>query len=227
MSRSIFFRMMAVTAVTLAALGGAPRLADACAGLIGSNGAVNLGRTSTLAAYHDGVEHYVTAFEFQGGGGQFGTLIPLPGTPTKVERGGGWTLQRLARETAPPRLELAFDAVAGASTKAEVLQQVRIDALDISDASGAADAVSAIATAVTSLGSAQGNIGSLQNRLTFAVSLAQSQVVSTRAAESRIRVANVAEESANMTRFNILSQSGIAALSQANQQSSSILSLLR
>lgn len=102
-----------------------------------------------------------------------------------------------------------------------------IDSLDISDADGAADAVAAITTAVTSLGSAQGSIGALQNRLTFAVSLAQSQVVSTRAAESRIRDANVAEESANMTRFNILSQAGIAALSQANQQSSSILSLLR
>lgn len=102
-----------------------------------------------------------------------------------------------------------------------------IDSLAIDDADGAADAVSAIASAVTSLGSAQGSIGALQNRLTFAVSLAQSQVVSTRAAESRIRDANVAEESANMTRFNILSQSGIAALAQANQQSSSILSLLR
>jgi flagellin len=102
-----------------------------------------------------------------------------------------------------------------------------IDSLAIDDADNAADAVAAIATAVTSLGSAQGSIGALQNRLTFAVSLAQSQVVSTRAAESRIRDANVAEEAANMTRFNILSQSGIAALSQANQQSSSILSLLR
>ena len=102
-----------------------------------------------------------------------------------------------------------------------------IDSLAIDDSDGAADAVSAIASAVTSLGSAQGSIGALQNRLTFAVSLANSQVVSTRAAESRIRDANVAEESANMTRFNILSQSGIAALAQANQQSSSILSLLR
>src|SRR5213594_1199289 len=74
----------------------------ACAGLIGSNGAVNLGRTTTLAAYHEGVEHYVTAFKFLGGGGQFGTLIPLPGVPTNVERGGGWTLQRLEKETPPP-----------------------------------------------------------------------------------------------------------------------------
>ena len=43
---------------------------DACAGLIGSNGAVNLGRTTTLAGYHGGVEHYVTSFEFAGGGGE-------------------------------------------------------------------------------------------------------------------------------------------------------------
>src|SRR5438477_12767440 len=75
----------------------------ACAGLIGSNGAVNLGRTTTLAAYHDGVEHYVTAFKFQGGGGQFGTLIPLPDVPSSVERGGGWPLQRPNIETQPPR----------------------------------------------------------------------------------------------------------------------------
>src|SRR5438067_7219149 len=85
--------------------------ADACAGLIGSNGAVNLGRTTTLAAYHDGVEHYVTAFKFQGGGGQFGTLIPLPDVPSSVERGGGWTLQRLNIETQPPRALRAVEAL--------------------------------------------------------------------------------------------------------------------
>src|SRR5688572_8270107 len=71
----------------------------ACAGLIGPNGAVNLVRTTTLAAYHNGVEHYVTSFSFQGGGGKFGSIVPLPGIPTKVERGGDWTLQRLIRET--------------------------------------------------------------------------------------------------------------------------------
>ena len=48
-----------------------------------------------------------------------------------------------------------------------------------------------------------------------------------KAAESRIRDANVAEESANMTRYNILTQSGIASLAQANSQSSAVLSLLK
>ena len=94
--------------------------AAACAGLIGSNGAVNLGRTTTLAAYQDGVEHYVTAFQFLGGGGQFGTLIPLPGVPSRVERGGAWTLQRLARETEPVRL-FAGRAEAVPAGTAEVL----------------------------------------------------------------------------------------------------------
>jgi flagellin len=70
-------------------------------------------------------------------------------------------------------------------------------------------------------------VGIIQNRLQFAISLAQSQIVNTKAAESRIRDANIAEESANLTKFSILTQSGIAALAQANQLSGAVLSLLR
>jgi flagellin len=91
----------------------------------------------------------------------------------------------------------------------------------------AATAVANIATAIGLLGTSQGNVGALENRLQFAIGLAQSQAVNNSAAESRIRDANVAEESANMTKFNILTQSGIAALAQANQSSSAVLTLLR
>src|SRR5207244_8831023 len=108
-----------------------PRTASACAGLIGSNGAVNLGRTTTLSGYHEGVEHYVTAFEFQGGGGEFGTLIPLPGVPSKVERGGDSTLQGLIREREPIGLK-AVGVEFAAAQRVEVLQRVRMHALDIS-----------------------------------------------------------------------------------------------
>jgi hypothetical protein len=103
----------------------------ACGGLIGPNGAVNLLRTTTFVGYHAGVEHYVTAFAFAGGGGRFGSITPLPGVPSTVERGGDWTLQRLIRETQPvfeaSDAFLAKPAAAGA----EVLLQTRIDALDI------------------------------------------------------------------------------------------------
>ena len=110
----------------------------ACGGLIGPNGAVNLLRTTTLAGYHDGVEHYITAFQFAGGGGKFGSITPLPGIPTNVEKGGDWTLQRLIRETSPRVLEDAFRAAVPAASGAEELMKVRIDALDLTVLRGGA-----------------------------------------------------------------------------------------
>ena len=128
----------ALTALLITA---APALA--CGGLIGPNGAVNLLRTTTFAGYHDGVEHYVTSFEFAGGGGAFGSITPLPGIPTDVVRGGDWTLQRLILETDPVADEF-FQVSAGASAataEAEVLLETTIDALDITILRGGGDEV--------------------------------------------------------------------------------------
>ena len=134
MARRRIFLLPALVAAFL--VSAAPALA--CGGLIGPNGAVNLLRTTTLAGYHDGVEHYVTAFEYAGGGGAFGSLTPLPGVPTSVEKGGDWTLQRLLRET-DPQPEFLFDAArVGAAASAEELMKVRIDALDLTVLRGGA-----------------------------------------------------------------------------------------
>jgi flagellin len=102
-----------------------------------------------------------------------------------------------------------------------------LTATSFADADAAQTALGEVTAAITALGDVQNSVGILENRLTFAISLAQAQVVNTRAAESRIRDANIAEESANLTRFNILTQSGIASLAQANQSSASVLALLR
>jgi flagellin len=102
-----------------------------------------------------------------------------------------------------------------------------ISTLDVTSATNAAAALTAIQSAVGTLGAAQATVGTIQNRLQYAVSLAQSQIVNTKAAESRIRDANSAEESANLARYSILTQSGIAALAQANSSSGAVLALLR
>ncbi|HVM03286.1 MAG TPA: DUF2330 domain-containing protein [Acidimicrobiales bacterium] len=118
--------------------------AGACGGLIGRNGAVNLLKTTTLAAYTGGVEHYVTSFEFAGAGGEFGSIVPLPGVPASVERGGDWTLQRLVREVRPPVSVLAATARANSGAvadEAQVLLEKRIDALDLTVLRGGAQAV--------------------------------------------------------------------------------------
>src|SRR5689334_13925393 len=106
----------------------------ACGGLVGENGTIQLERTTTLAGYHDGVEHYVTSFEFSGQGAQVGSIVPLPGVPTTVERGGDWTLQRLEREVNPidqNKRAFAEDAAAPTAAGAEVILQTQIDALEI------------------------------------------------------------------------------------------------
>jgi len=117
--------------------------------------------------------------------------------------------------------------VVGGNVGAADAGALSISGVDINSQASAATAVTTVSSAITTLGAVQGQVGQLENRLAYAINLAQSQIVNTRAAESRIRDANIAEESANLTRFNILNQAGIAALSQANQSTSAVLSLLR
>ncbi|HEX2038758.1 MAG TPA: DUF2330 domain-containing protein [Acidimicrobiales bacterium] len=140
-------RLLAASALVLlvTALAAAP--AVACGGLVAPNGTVRLLRTSTLAAYHAGVEHYITSFTFTGGGAEVGSIVPLPGVPTKVERGGDWTLQRLQRETQPVFEAAAASTDAGArTTSAKVLLETRIDALDLTVLEGGAAEVGRWAT---------------------------------------------------------------------------------
>jgi hypothetical protein len=113
----------------------------ACAGLVSPGGNVRLLRTATLAAWHEGVEHYVTSFEFAGGGAEFGSIVPLPAVPSKVERGGDWTLQRLQRETQPPPPQAARATSSPESDSAEEVYNTRIDALDITVLKGGGAAV--------------------------------------------------------------------------------------
>jgi hypothetical protein len=132
--------LVATAAVASFLLLAAPALA--CGGLVNANGTVTLVRTTTLAAYHSGIEHYVTSFEFAGGEGEFGSIIPLPGVPTKVIRGGDWTLQRLVQETQPQPRALALAAEAdGGGEDATVILETEIDALDVVVLEGGGTAV--------------------------------------------------------------------------------------
>jgi flagellin len=102
---------------------------------------------------------------------------------------------------------------------------------DGADVTGdAASAVAALATldkAIAATSSSRATLGATQNRLQVTVSNLQSSNNNLSAANSRIRDVDVAEESASMTRNNILSQAGLAVLAQANQLPSQALSLLR
>src|SRR5438105_5186279 len=115
--------------------------AAACGGLIAPNGAIRLDRATTLVEWHNGVEHYFTSFSYHGEADNFGWIVPLPAVPVKVEEGGGWTLQRLTRETHPQPPIFALDFAGKAASSAEVLQQVQVQALDITVLRGSGQAV--------------------------------------------------------------------------------------
>ena len=126
--------------IVITALAVGPVLA--CGGLIAPNGSVNLVRTTTLAAYVDGVEHYVTSFEFTGaGGGKFGSIVPLPAVPSEVNKAGRWTLQRLVEEVQPPAALVESSINLSAAKSAEVLLEKRVSALDVTVLRGGGDEV--------------------------------------------------------------------------------------
>jgi len=87
--------------------------------------------------------------------------------------------------------------------------------------------VTTATAAVTTLGAAQAAVGRGENQFNYAINLASSQLTNFAAAESQIRDANLATESANLTKASIQLQAGIAALAQANSAPQQILTLLK
>lgn len=102
-----------------------------------------------------------------------------------------------------------------------------LDKLDISTAEGANAALTAIDNALGSINSARANMGAVQNRFGATISTLAANAENLTAAMSRIKDADFASETANLTRAQILQQAGTAMLAQANTLPQNVLSLLR
>ncbi len=126
-------RLLIAGAVIAAATLLAAPAVHACGFLVAPNGAVQLVRTSTFVAWEDGVERYITSFEFASDQPRFGSIIPLPARPSEVERAGDWTLQRLQQEVAieAPAETTAAQAFDEGASRAVVILETKIDSLDI------------------------------------------------------------------------------------------------
>jgi flagellin len=87
--------------------------------------------------------------------------------------------------------------------------------------------INQVDTAITTLNTRRSDLGAAQNRLEHTVNSLGVSVENLTASESRIRDADVAALSTQMVSNQILQQAGTAVLSQANQSSQAVLSLLR
>jgi len=91
---------------------------------------------------------------------------------------------------------------------------------------GAKDAVSSVTAAIQNLATLRATNGAEQQRMTFAADMLSINKVNLESANSRIADVDIASESANLARFNILQQAGTAMLAQANMSQQSVLRLL-
>jgi len=112
-------------------------------------------------------------------------------------------------------------------TTTAVLTGTLVSATDISTVTGANAAITTIDNALTTINNSRASLGAIQNRFTSIVSSIQTSSENLSAARSRIRDADFAEETAVLTRTQILQQAGVSVLSQANSLPQLALSLLQ
>jgi flagellin len=99
--------------------------------------------------------------------------------------------------------------------------------LDISSAVGVAtSAISIVTAAIENLATLRATNGAEQSRMTFAADMLAINKVNLESANSRIADVDIATESANLAKQNILQQAGTAMLAQANMSQQSVLRLL-
>ena len=104
---------------------------------------------------------------------------------------------------------------------------VAMNAVDISTVDGATKALNAVDAALKTINSSRADLGAVQNRFTSTIANLQTTSENLSASRSRIRDADYAKETAELTRTQILQQAGTAMLAQANTSTQSVLSLLQ
>jgi flagellin len=116
---------------------------------------------------------------------------------------------------------ISFNTIDGTSSG------IGLSSVAVSTADAAQSALGSISSAISNVASRRGTLGSVESRLKTAIANLRVARENFASAESRIRDADVAEETANLTRASILQQAGVSVLAQANQQPSLALSLIR
>jgi flagellin len=120
-----------------------------------------------------------------------------------------------------------FNGFTEGSTSSRISLQLGFSGADLNTASNALTALSGLKKAVASVSRTRGVIGSGINRLNSATTIIRSLATNLQSAESQIRDANIAQEIVNLTQYQILTQTGISALAQANVSGQNVLALLR
>lgn len=169
-------------------------------------------------------------------GGKFGydglTVADLDGNVIKLHEGittgavanAGWVTVGSAQFQTGPNANQRTTLNIGSFTSATL----GVDAIDMTSATGSQDALAKIDAAISNLNRRRGEIGSFMRNVletnVRSLGIAKENLTAT---ESNVRDVDMAEEMTKYTKLQILQQSGVAMLAQANQAPQTVLSLLR
>ena len=104
---------------------------------------------------------------------------------------------------------------------------LKVSAIKVSTNTDAGKAMTSIQNAIETVSKQRSKLGAIQNRLEHTINNLDTNAENTQAAESRIRDTDMADEMVQYSKNNILSQAGQSMLTQANQQTQGVLSLLQ
>ncbi len=114
-----------------------------------------------------------------------------------------------------------------AGTTASSLTGTAISNIDISSVAGANAALASVDAALKAVDSGRASLGAIQNRFSSTISNLQTTTNNLSDSRSRIQDADFAQETANLSRAQVLQQAGTAMIAQANQLPQQVLQLLR
>ena len=123
-------------------------------------------------------------------------------------------------------ISVAIGQSGGANISSLGSGAVNVSAVGISTAARAQSSISVLDLAISDVDTMRGALGAVQNRFESTIANLNNVSENLSAARSRILDADIAQETSNMTKMNILQQAGVSILSQANQTPQLALSLL-
>ncbi len=165
----------------------------------------------------------VTGLDFDGNAS--GAAVPLTHAGADSTRVGGH-VDFNSTEAFQITADTANAGIVGAATAANSSALVAVADIDISDREGAQRALLTLDAAIEKIVDLRATLGAIQNRFQSTINALSSTAENLEASNSRIRDVDVAKESAELAKAQVLNQAGVSVLAQANQLPQQALKLL-
>ena len=182
-------------------------------------GAVATGTQIAVNFDRLGVQINLAGPQVDGAAGQFGDG-DLDGRQLVVSAGTGGSFQVGPTDASFNRIEVSISDLRASGDR------LNLDGTAVADADSARQAITAVDRAAEAVARQRGDLGAVQNRLSFTLAASENAIENIQASEGSISDADIARQVTELARAQLLSQVGANLLAQSNIQQQNVLTLL-